>query len=121
MNNVDHLALYAEGWTEGDVNKILQAVTNDYILNDPNVGNITKDKFSAYLDDMKETVKSNSNGVLPNPFMELDEVVTSENNDILTAWCAWSVPATSIKGAGLIKVSASGVFSEVLTYYTKLS
>lgn len=121
MSASDHLGLYAEGWTKGDSNLILKAVSNDYILDDPNVGNISKEKFSSYLDSMKDTVKSLCNGNLPEPFMELTEVVTSEENEILTAWCAWSVPDTNIKGAGLIKVNSAGVFSEVLTYYTTLA
>ena len=121
MSAADHLGLYAKGWTSGEANTILQATTNDYILDDPNVGSISKEKFSDYLDNMKETVKSLHGGNLPEPFMELSEVVTSEDNGIITAWCAWSVPDTDIKGAGLIKVNSSGVFSEVLTYYTTLS
>ena len=121
MGASDQLGLYAEGWTNGDANLILQAVTNDYILDDPNVGNISKEKLPNYLDSMKETVKSLRGGSLPKPFMELTEVVTSEENETITAWCAWSVPDTNIKGAGLIKVNSSGVFSEVLTYYTTLA
>jgi len=120
MSTSDHLGNYAKGWTNGDANLILESITNDYILDDPNVGRISKEKFSDYLDDMKETVRSLSGGNLPKPFMELTEVVTSEENQIVTAWCAWSVPDTNIKGAGLIKVNSSGVYSEVLTYYTKL-
>ena len=121
MSALDHLGRYAEGWSTGDADMVLQAITNDYILDDPNVGNITKDKFSGYLNEMKETVKSLCNGNLPQPFMELTEVLTSEENEITTASCAWSIPGTNIKGAGLIKVNSSGVFSEVLTYYTSLS
>lgn len=121
MSAADQLGLYAKGWTNGDANTILQALSNDYILDDPNVGNISKEKLSDYLDSMKETVKSLHGGNLPDPFMELSEVVTSEDSGILTAWCAWNVPDTNIRGAGLIKVNSSGVFSEVLTYYTSIA
>ena len=121
MSASDQLGVYAEGWTNGDENLILQALTEDYILDDPNIGKISKEKFSDYLNNMKETVKSLNNGSLPEPFMSLSEVVTSEENGIITAWCAWSVPNTEIRGAGLIKVNSSGVFSEVLTYYTSLA
>ena len=121
MNALDHLGRYAEGWSSGDAELVVQAIIDDYILDDPNAGKITKDKFSDYLNDMKETVKTLCNGNLPQPFMELTEVLTSEENEITTASCAWAIPGTSIKGAGLIKVNASGVISEVLTYYTSLS
>jgi len=121
MSALDHLGRYAEGWTNGDAEMVLQAVTNDYILDDPNVGKISKDKFTVYLSEMKDTVKTLCNGSLPEPFMELSEVLTSQENEITTASCAWAIPGTDIKGAGLIKVNSSGVFSEVLTYYTKLT
>ena len=69
---------------------------------------------------MKETVTSLGEGTLPEPFMELSEVVTEEKEGVLTAWCWWAVPGTQSKGSGLIKVGAEGVESEVLTYYTRL-
>ena len=121
MSASDHLGRYAEGWTKGDADLVFQAITNEYILDDPNVGKISKDKFSEYLNEMKATVKTLCDGSLPEPFMELTEVLTSEESGITTAWCAWAIPGTNIKGAGLIKVNSSGVFSEVLTYYTTLS
>ena len=121
MSASDHLGLYAKGWTNGDANMILQAITNDYVLDDPNIGKISKESFSGYLDNMKATVKSLVGGILPDPFMEITDVVTSEENETLTAWCSWGIQGTNIKGAGFIKANSSGVFSEVLTYYTKLS
>lgn len=119
MNATDHLGLYAEGWTNGDANLILQAVTDNYVFDDPNVGVISKSNFSEYLEEMKNTVRALRGGNLPEPFMELSEVVTTENNGTLTAWCWWVVPGTEIKGSGLIKVESSGVCSEVITYYAK--
>ena len=121
MSALDHLGRYAEGWTKGDPDIVLQAITNEYILDDPNVGKISKDEFADYLSEMKATVKTLCNGNLPEPFMELTEVLTSEVNEITTASCAWEIPDTNIKGAGLIKINSSGVFSEVLTYYTTLA
>ena len=120
MNATDHLALYAEGWTNGDENLILQATTDDYSLDDPNSGVISKSKLPEYLKEMKNTVRTLSGGSLPEPFMKLSEVVTNENNGIVTVWCWWAIPGTEIKGAGLIKVESLGVRSEVLTYYTNL-
>lgn len=121
MSALDHLGQYAEGWTNGDAGLVLRAISNDYILDDPNVGKISKDKFTGYLNEMKETVKTLCNGNLPEPFMELTEVLTSEEDEITTASCAWAIPGANIKGAGLIKINSTGVFSEVLTYYTKLA
>ena len=69
---------------------------------------------------MKETVRSILGGDLPEPFLELSDVITQENDGETTAWAWWVVPGTELKGRGLIKVGADGVRSEVITYYTKL-
>ncbi|ATJ82432.1 nuclear transport factor 2 family protein [Halomonas beimenensis] len=120
MNAADHLGAYAEGWTKGDADTILGAVTEDYRFDDPNAGVISRDELSRYLSELKETVRSLRGGQLSDPFMELSEVVTQEAEDGLTAWCWWAVPGTDIQGGGLIKVGPGGVRSEVITYYTKL-
>ena len=120
MSAADHLGVYADGWTKGDAEIILRAVTDDYTFDDPNAGTIPKSEFSDYLSGMRKTVRSLCGGNLPEPFMELSEVVTQEAEGVLTAWCWWAVPGTEIKGSGLIKVGSNGVRSEVITYYTKL-
>ena len=120
MNAADHLGVYAEGWTKGDAETILRAVTDSFTFDDPNAGTIPKSKFVDYLSGMRETVRSLCGGNLPDPFLELSEVVTQESDGMLTAWCWWAVPGTELKGSGLIKVGSEGVHSEVITYYTSL-
>jgi hypothetical protein len=120
MGAAEHLGVYAQGWTNGEADTILKATSENYTFNDPNSGVIPKKEFAGYLAELKETVKSLRGGRLPNPFMELSEVVTQENQGVITAWCWWAIPGTDIKGSGLIKVGADGVRSEVITYYSKL-
>ena len=121
MSAADHLGVYAEGWTKGDAETILRATTDDFTFDDPNAGTIPKSEFAEYLSGMRETVQSLCGGSIPDPFMELSEVVTQESEGVLTAWCWWAVPGTEIKGGGLIKVASDGVRSETITYYTKLA
>jgi hypothetical protein len=121
MTAADHLGVYAEGWTNGDADKILSSVTNDYVFDDPNTGQIPKAEFAAYLAEFHKTVDSLRAGAADDgPFMELSEVVTSEADGVLTAWCWWAIPGTPIQGSGLIKVADEGVQSERITFYTKL-
>ncbi len=119
MSAADHLGTYAEGWAKGDSSTILKAVSDDFTFDDPNAGKIPKSGFTDYLSGMKEAIREVRGGTLPEPFMELSEVVTEEASGILTAWCWWSIPGTEIKGSGLIKVGDEGVRSEVISYYTK--
>ena len=120
MSTSEHLGTYAEGWTKGDADTILKVVADSYTFDDPNTGVISKNEFTNYLAGLKETVSSLRGGTLPEPFMELSEVMTDEKEGVLTAWCWWAIPGTEIKGSGLIKVGTEGVRSEVITYYTKL-
>ena len=120
MGAAEHLGVYAEGWTNGDADTILRATSEGYTFDDPNSGVIPKKEFAKYLAGLRETAKSLRGGGLSKPFMELSEVVTQENQGVITAWCWWAIPGTNIKGSGLIKVGADGVRSEVITYYSKL-
>ena len=121
MSAAEHLSTYAQGWAKGDANTILKATAADYTFDDPNFGVVSKNSLSSYLSELKETVASLCSGRVPDPFMELSEVLTQEVGGVLTAWCWWVIPGTEIKGSGLIKVGPTGVRSEVITYYTKLS
>ena len=120
MSATEHLGTYAEGWTKGDADTILRSVAESYTFDDPNTGIITKDEFANYLAGLKETAKSLCEGTLPEPFMEISEVLTDEKEGTLSVWCWWAIPGTEIKGSGLIKVGEEGIRSEVITYYTKL-
>lgn len=102
MSKDDHLSAYAEGWTTGNADKILSALADTYVPDDPNHGRVAKGEMPAYFDGMKATVSELRGGKL-------------------TAWCWWTVPGKSIAGGGLIKVSDDGVVWERLTYYTSLS
>ena len=121
MSAAEHLGTYAQGWMNGDGEVILKATSDDYKFDDPNSGVISKKEFARYFAELQEIVKRLRGGSLPTPFMELSEVLTQESDGVLTAWCWWAIPGTSIKGSGLIKVGAAGVQSEVIAYYTKLA
>ena len=120
MGASEHLGTYAEGWTKGDADIILGAVTEDFVFDDPNSGQIPKSEFKSYMEDLKGTVDSLRGGQPAEQFMELTEVVTQESEGVITAWCWWAIPGTEIQGSGLLKVSSEGVMSERITYYTKL-
>lgn len=120
MSRSDHLAAYAEGWTSGDSAKILSALADNYVLDDPNHGQVSKGEMAEFVEGMKAVVAELRGGGGEQNLLNLTEVVTGDSDGTLTAWCWWEAPGTPIAGAGLIKVTDDGVQSERLTYYTKL-
>ena len=120
MSAMDHLGSYAEGWSNGVLDTIMGAVTGSFVFDDPNAGKIAKADLAAYFAGMTELVASIRGSNYDGPFMELSEVVTKDEDGVLTASCWWAVPGTDIQGSGLIKVTDEGVISERLAYYTKL-
>ncbi len=120
MSAADYLGTYAEGWAKGDSETILSATSDQFVFDDPNAGNVDKGNFSEFLAGLKEAVASIRGDDYEGPFMELTEVVTKEDDGLLTASCWWEIPGTPIQGSGLIKVASDGVVSERLAYYTKL-
>ena len=120
MARADFLQQYAEGWSKGDANIVTASLDDNYQLDDPNSGSIPKTGFSEYLAGLVELVDKIRGTSGQQPLLELTEVVTSEEGNLLTAWAWWSIPNTPIQGAGLIKVGDNGVVSERLAYYTRL-
>ena len=120
MSKADHLGAYAEGWSTGNIDTILSSLADNYVLDDPNHGNVTKGEMAAYFEGMKATVKELRGGKDEDQLLALSEVLTGEEDGVLTAWCWWTAPGTSVAGGGLIKVSDDGVVSERLVYYTAL-
>ena len=118
MERAEYLGRYAKGWTEGDVNVVLESLADEYFMDDPNSGRISKADFSSYFTSLKDQVDSIRDR--DRPFMEISEVVTQEIEGVLTAWVWWAVPGTPVQGSGLIKVGEGGVLSERLAFYTKL-
>ena len=120
MTPADHLSTYAEGWTKGDSEIILSATAESFVFDDPNAGRIAKPDFAAYVADLKGIVAELRGGTPADNFMDLSEVITSETDGKLSAWCWWAIPGTDLQGSGLIKVGPEGVEFERITYYTKL-
>lgn len=115
-----HLAAYSEGWINGDVDTVLPALADDYLLDDPHFGRISKDGMAAYFEELKAAVRELRGGAEDLPVMRIGEVMSQEDGELLTVWLWWAVPGTALEGAGLIKIAPAGVVSERLTYFTKL-
>ena len=106
--------LYGEGWKTMNVEKMLSAVADGFVLNDPAWPEpVTKATLAAYLAGWEERTKAaGATGE-----MEISDIVIQDEGGLRVEWNWWSFPGTDIEGAGLLKVTDEGVVSERVAYY----
>ncbi len=56
MTKSDHLVAYIEGVKNGDGETILRSLSDSFVLDDPDKGQISKDGFESYFAKFKDTV-----------------------------------------------------------------
>jgi hypothetical protein len=120
MSIHDYIASYAEGWSLGDTEKIMNAAAPDLILDDPNVGKINRDALPDYIAGLKNAVAELRAGDRHEMLMEMSEVVIKDDDEPVSIWAWFTVPGTALAGSALIKVTDRGVVEERIAYYTAL-
>ena len=120
MSIQDTIAAYAEGWTLGDSEKIMSAVSPDMVLDDPNVGRIDRDALPDYIAGLKNAVAELRAGETHDTLMDMSEVVIKDDETPVSIWAWFTVPGTALAGSALIKVAEAGVIEERIAYYTSL-
>ena len=120
MSIQDTIAAYAEGWTSGDSEKIMSAVSLDMVLDDPNVGKINHDALPDYIAGLKNAVAELRAGDGHDTLMDMSEVVIKDDETPVLIWTWFTIPGTALAGSALIKVADEGVIEERIAYYTSL-
>lgn len=120
MSIQDYIASYAEGWTLGDSEKIMSAVSPNVVLDDPNVGRINRDALPDYIAGLKNAVAQLRAGNDHDKLMEMSEIVIKDDETPVSIWAWFTVPGTALAGSALIKVTDEGVIEERIAYYTSL-
>ncbi len=120
MSIQDTIATYAEGWTLGDSEKIMSAVSPDMVLDDPNVGKIDRDALPDYIAGLKNAVAELRAGEAHDKLMDMSEVVIKDDETPVLIWAWFTIPGTALAGSALIKVTDEGVIEERMAYYTSL-
>ncbi len=120
MTIQNHIAAYAEGWTLGDSDKIMSAVSPDMVLDDPNVGKVERDALPDYIAGLKSAVAELRAGESHDKLMDMSDVVIKDDETPVSIWAWFTVPGTALAGSALIKVAEDGVIEERIAYYTSL-
>ena len=82
MSIQDHIASYAEGWTLGDSDMIMSAVSPSMVLDDPNVGKVMRDALPDYIAGLKNAVIELRAGSVHDKLMEMSEIVIKDDRDV---------------------------------------
>lgn len=119
MTVQDHIATYAEGWTNGDVDKICAAAAPGMVLQDPNAGQIGKAGLADYAKGLMATVAELRNGEAHDVLMSMSDVVIDDNANPVTVWAWFEVPGTPVAGAAIMKFTDDGMIEERIAYQAK--
>ena len=109
----EHFDRYMEGWTKGDIELLLSACAEDFVLDDAIDGRFTKVELPAYFETLGEGV------------LKITDVVTEETGDLETAWCWWSPRGADRRRPGVAgrrrpgQVGRDGVHWQKVTYYAR--
>ena len=108
--------LYIQGWYELDANKLIQAVTDDFLFDDPaEPAPIGTADLGDYM--RRWDVRTRRLGA-DNLWILADEV-RQDRDGILTDWEWWELPGSPLKGMALVKTSDQGVLLERITYFDR--
>ena len=108
--------LYIQAWYELDANKLIQAVTDDFLFDDPaEPGPIGKADLGDYM--RRWDMRTRRLGA-DNVWILADEV-RQDRDGILTDWEWWELPGSPLKGMALVKTSDQGVLLERITYFDR--
>ena len=107
----EYLALYAAGWTEGDLQKVLEATGPQFVFYEP-TNEVPKYAFPQYFAEFKAANAPFS----PDKFMNIEAVASRVVGGRLTAACFWETG--SFMGTGLIVATRTGVQFEAVQLVT---
>ena len=109
-----HRARYIEGWNSMDAEKLLESITDDFVLDDPTDPEpVTKATLVAYMPSWPEKARALGAGF---EFEIIDRVV-QDRDGVLLEWYWWQLVGTDVEGSAVVKTSDAGVMSERLTYF----
>ena len=109
-------ALYIEGWDTLDPEKLVAAVSDDFVFDDPaEAAPATKATLVDYMHRwIARTEALGSTGVF-----EITDRVVQDKDGIRLEWEWWKLNGTDLQGAAIVKTSDDGVMFERITYYER--
>ena len=109
-----HRASYIDGWYTLDAEKLVSSVTNDFVFDDPALGElVTKAALAEYMISWEDKIRTlGGTGE-----WELSDIVNHDQDGVLVCWEWWKCIGSGLEGAAIVKTTDAGVLSERIVYY----
>ena len=114
VSSAEHLQAYVDGLSDGDMEQTYGALDDSFVLYDPDCGEIPKADYKLYFTSLSMLVSRRGGDPAGKPFLEMNDLVFREEDEVLTAWARWRFPGTDMEGASLLRVGPTGLLSEQL-------
>ena len=112
----DHLKTYVEGWRSMDVERVLSALAEGFVFDDPALPEpITKATMADYMSSWEDRTKALSGTWR----YENSHEVVQDRDGVLLRWKWWRFSGTSVQGSALTKTIDDGMLYERIAYYPK--
>ena len=110
----DHLNAYVEGWRSMNAERVLSALAEGFVFDDPALSEpVTKATMAAYMSSWEKRAKALSGTWR----YENSHEVVQDRDGILLRWMWWRFTGIDIQGSALTKTTDDGMLSERVAYY----
>lgn len=114
----DHLNAYVEGWRSMNAERVLSALAEGFVFDDPALPEpVTKATMAAYMSSWGDRAKGSSGTWR----YENSHEVAQDRDGILLRWKWWRFTGSTLQGTALTKTSDDGMLFERITYYPSTS
>jgi hypothetical protein len=114
----DHLSAYVEGWRSLDAERVLSALAEDFMFDDPAMSEpVTRATIATYMADWKDRIGNLSGDWC----YENSHEVIQDRDGVLLRWKWWRFSGTDIQGSALTRAADDGMQIERIAYYANMS
>lgn len=112
----EHLTAYVEGWRSMNVERVLSALAEGFVFDDPARSEpVTKATMSDYMASWEKRTTASSG---PWRYEDSHQVV-EDRDGVLLRWKWWHIAGSDIQGSALTKTSDEGMLFERIAYYPR--
>lgn len=107
-----HLAAYIVAWNNADIDLALSVLSENFTVEDPDYGVISREQYPAYFDRLRRAVANAGGARRGRPYLESEAIALHHGPDESTGWLHWTFPGTPFEGVSRLRIGDEGLLSE---------